>query len=505
MKKLGLFALAMALVMTLSQCKKDDTTTPANDGKKVTITLNVGDNGSRHSVTPSTGAVTFQLDDKLHVVSNGTYLGTLNYYGNFSGTINEPTEGQPLHFYFLGNLQPTFNSDNTGFSVVISDQTTNLPVISYNTSKENYESGKTDYNARLMNHCALVKFDVNSADPNFATCIMGMNNRVTMTFADNTFSYDQVDNGVVRLSAGNGEQWAILLPQDEVTAAVARTASDTYEGTCGTIPAIHENDYLTDGISVTMTTPALPQGVVGGTFSVSDVKQVYFSKGNLQYIGSAATPYWKFADHQWDFLGDNGQVGGEETIDRDLFGYGTSGCNGYQPYSTSTYSWSYPNGNLMGTSDWGYNAIVNGGNQTGKWRTLSNAEWRYIFLYRTNASSKYGFGVVQNVNNGNDVKGVILLPDEWTSPGLSFTPGNTNWANVYTADEWAQMEAAGAVFLPAAGERYDVNYWSNFGRYWSSTLRTGSSAYVLYFDGSYPEDPASTEFSHGCSVRLVLD
>ena len=70
------------------------------------------------------------------------------------------------------------------------------------------------------------------------------------------------------------------------------------------------------------------------------------------------------------------------------------------------------------------------------------------------------------------VNGVILLPDNWRTPvGLSFTASTTRglewngtyyfWAsrqtglthNAYTEAEWARMETAGAVFLPAAGYR----------------------------------------------------
>ena len=50
-----------------------------------------------------------------------------------------------------------------------------------------------------------------------------------------------------------------------------------------------------------------PIGAINGKFTINaNGNQVYFSQGNLQYIGSAATPYWKFAEKQWDYLGDNG-------------------------------------------------------------------------------------------------------------------------------------------------------------------------------------------------------
>ena len=44
-------------------------------------------------------------------------------------------------------------------------------------------------------------------------------------------------------------------------------------------------------------------GRLGGLFSVGADKQVYFSQGNLQYC--ATTAVWRFAEHQYDFVGDD--------------------------------------------------------------------------------------------------------------------------------------------------------------------------------------------------------
>ena len=127
--------------------------------------------------------------------------------------------------------------------------------------------------------------------------------------------------------------------------------------------------------------PNLPEGITQGLFSVSENLRVHFSQGNLQYQASTRT--WRFAESQLDYIGEgNANIG--ETYDGwiDLFGWGASGynhgANAYQPWSTSgLYSdyYAYGNGcnNLFdqtGQADWGYNAISNGGNQTGIWRTL---------------------------------------------------------------------------------------------------------------------------------------
>ena len=90
-----------------------------------------------------------------------------------------------------------------------------------------------------------------------------------------------------------------------------------------------------------------PVGAISGKFTINaDGDQVYFSQGNLQYIGSASTPYWKFADNQWDILGTTtGQNSDDQNVDRDLFGWGMSGYtigfNSYQPWNTSVYNSDY--------------------------------------------------------------------------------------------------------------------------------------------------------------------
>ena len=525
MKKLGFFALALAFVLGLSQCKKENATASTDEGVKVPITLNVnGNSGSRVAVDGSNGVVTFEDGDVLHVVSNGVYVGIMTYNGTvFSGEINEPTEGEELHFYFLGNKTPEFNSDNTECSVVISDQAEYLPVISYAPSIENYQIGKTDYNATLLNKCALVKFDVTSVSE-AATCILGMNNKVTVDFATNGFTYSQEDEGIITLAAGNGEKWAILLPQAEVTHAITRSNDGIHTGFCATIPAIEENDYLTNGITVAVSHPT---GAINGLFSVSATRQVYFSKGNLQYIGSAATPYWKFAENQWDYLGTTtGQNSSSPTVDRDLFGWGTSGYNHgavcYQPWSTSQtnsdyFAYGVWDHSLTGQADWGYNAISNGGNtENSGWFTLRGEEWSYVFKNRT-ASTVNGIANARYAKASVDgVHGVILFPDIYTHPESVSQPigindeGSTGWdGNSYTAAEFAMMEANGSVFLPITGGRSGMSMGSSpsSGLYWAADYygsQMSPYAAYIYFrnDTFYNYDYGRLRY-FGHSVRLV--
>ena len=274
--------------------------------------------------------------------------------------------------------------------------------------------------------------------------------------------------------------------------------------------------------STSQNNTTAPMGAVEGKFTINGSgAQVYFAQGNLQYIGSASTPYWKFAENQWECLGTTtGQNSDEPAVDRDLFGWGTSNwdCNNacYRPWDTYNLSGtSYgPGGswNITGTfanSDWGvYNSISNGGNQPNLWRTLSKNEWVYVFDSRTtNSGIRFAKAVV------NDMNGVILLPDNWNSAYYDLNETNTKDANftsnVLSVSDWNYLERLGAVFLPAAGYRFGttVREVGRRGHYWSSSMVNNNYAYGVYY---YDSDDASDlnpmdccNRSYGRGVRLV--
>lgn len=260
-----------------------------------------------------------------------------------------------------------------------------------------------------------------------------------------------------------------------------------------------------------------PEGTINGLFTVNEAgDQVYFSQGNLQY--QASTNTWRFAEHQWDYQGKaNDSI--SPTYDGwiDLFGWGTSGYNHgavyYQPWSENGVSSSYYaygdwRNNLedqTGQADWGYNAISNGGNTEGQWRTLKASEWKYVLYERNTASGiRYAKAVVNGVN------GLILLPDDWIDThSLDSTnrSGADFYNNVIDIARWSQMQDAGAVFLPTSGSRYWIVSWGrNFvGVYWSSTYYDGNSAYRLYIDVTVVNFDEAFSRSDAHAVRLVRD
>lgn len=236
---------------------------------------------------------------------------------------------------------------------------------------------------------------------------------------------------------------------------------------------------------------SIPDGAISGKFSVSDGKQVYFSKGNLRYASSK----WSFFDNQYDYYDSYSADAW------DHFGWSTSATT--YGMSTSSNNDDY-SGDFV---DWG--ATMGAG-----WRTLTSDEWAYLLKTRSAST-------VNGTENGryakakvNDVGGVILFPDTYTHPdGVAAPTGvnatnNTGWnGNSYTAEDWTKMETAGCVFLPAAGCRYgsEMIGLGSYGYYGSATPDGADYAYRVKFNSGSLEPANSINRCLGCSVRLVQE
>jgi hypothetical protein len=235
------------------------------------------------------------------------------------------------------------------------------------------------------------------------------------------------------------------------------------------------------------------QGVVNGLFSIGFNKKVWFSQGNLQYNaaqgshqcadGTTQQGTWRFAENQWDYIGQaNSNISQDYNGWIDLFGWGTSGWSSgiscYHPWDYVDNEYMYgPEGpfNLTGeyaNSDWGiYNAISNGGNQSGQWRSLLFEEWSYV-LYTRNTPSDCRFVKAQL----NGVNGLILFPDNWDSNNWNSCQNINDGAssfddNVLDNSIWPFLENLGLVFLPVAGCRVGVSVEGlpTEGYYWTAT------------------------------------
>ena len=189
---------------------------------------------------------------------------------------------------------------------------------------------------------------------------------------------------------------------------------------------------------------------VKGAFSVSPTTRVIFSQGNLQFVSSA----WRFATNQYD----NGGL----------------------------FTWNSESRTIGGAT----------------WRMMTSTAWDYLLFGRSGPR----FAKARLMD---EHQGVILLPDHYVHPaglaaieGVNET-GNVSWnANKYTAAEWARMEAAGAVFLPAAG--YSGGASGAQGYYWSSSPYN-NQAYRFYFSETELTASNAQDQTYSCSVRLVKE
>ena len=264
-----------------------------------------------------------------------------------------------------------------------------------------------------------------------------------------------------------------------------------------------------------------------GGFSINaNDDRVFFAPGNLQAIYNGSNWTWAFAEHQWDYIGNAAGntsvtdtepfINGTGTVD--LFGWvGASstwtGVNKFGITSSLAIVNTDGYGNVADEAmkaEWNSTNldITNGG--TYNWRTLTYDEWNHVLVNRTvtvngASQSSYGHGSVNGFN------GVIILPDGWDgSVDTGFIYGNSAWSNTYTIDStptWYQMEAAGCVFLPAAGIRNGASVSNAVvdGRYWSSTFHLSNTglARSVYFFSNYLGTNDSHSRRDGHSVRLV--
>ena len=339
----------------------------------------------------------------------------------------------------------------------------------------------------------------------------------SITLSETTLN-KKVGDAAVTLTAtvapDNADDKTITWSSDNTAAATVADGVVTIVGTGTALIAATAKDG--SGVEATCTVNV---GLLAGKFSVDDGKQVQFSQGNLQY--QASTKTWRFAENQYGYVdnapGNTTSTGRDTQSDWiDLFGWGTAGHSFASGYGTLYQPWETDNtdGTKYGPSgtdnglygdyaqgDWGTNM------GTG-WRTLKSDEWTYLFQTRTDAANKFGYATVAGKN------GIIIVPDEFTDPmkngGSNAFVGSTTIgfnANVYTEDNWTAMEAAGCVFLPAAGGRNGTSVFSAGlrGLYWSSSPYGSDAnyAYDMLFSSS-GLNPADMSYRHyGFSVRLV--
>ena len=271
---------------------------------------------------------------------------------------------------------------------------------------------------------------------------------------------------------------------------------------------------------------AQAEALINGLFTINaEGNQVVFAQGNLQAVctsadGDASTQEtftWRFAQHQWDYIGGN-YDGGSVTPTGNNFidGSGSVSAAG----TVDLFSWVGESSALTGVAAYGICLWGLGGNNPedglksdwgnlfgDDWHALSKDEWNYVFNTRSTTSGvRYAKATV------NGVAGVILLPDDWSTS--FYTLKSTNTANAgfnannIDASTWSNsLEAHGAVFLPAGGSRSFGNIYNQntYGFYWSSSpdSKDGNNASLLIFYAGDLQAQYTENRGYGFSVRLV--
>lgn len=229
-------------------------------------------------------------------------------------------------------------------------------------------------------------------------------------------------------------------------------------------------------------------GDLTGKFSVSSTQQVTFSKGNLYKSGSS----YYFADVQ-----TNRSSANSGSLDH-LFEW------------TSNMATSYP--------------VQNGGNNT--WFVLTKDQWEYMVKTRpvsfNTATDTYNnrrclAAMVTNSSGRTIARGVILFPDlfYWPLEQAKLPVSNKfgrivlHWDQVpsFTNAEWALLEAAGCVFLPATAKK-DLGSQAEFevssGYYWTATGDSHDAYYVRFASNSKVFDSQDGRIDKwGCAIRMV--
>ena len=310
----------------------------------------------------------------------------------------------------------------------------------------------------------------------------------------------------------NGDGWLLVknltfTPNDQLNAWTV-------------VPNVSGTEYTITGLEPETTYEVMVEavydsGLTGSQSPVAEDKKVQFAKGNLRYEGDSQgyEAEWSMAKQQYELLGeaniDAGEYESTPAYLKDLLCWSTT--NNY--YGVSNYYWrdydvvaQYFQGDFV---DWGENPALIASLGEG-WSTLSKDEWDYLLTKRENAAKLQSFATISYMKGEENVsvKGLILMPDDWTGDAPAAT---------YTAETWKTLETAGAVFLPVTGHLWsyddggytktDINGIDVIGNYWTSTPSTEGDLLALALNFNLNDSGVNPgidmERRYGCAVRLV--
>ena len=497
MKYLSIASIVLAGAMIMG-CSQEDLPnlqpeTPSGNVVIRTATISMEGEESTRALTEH-GVKTFEVGDKIAVIyqnNEGFFTkaeatlatGDITDGGKsakITVTLTNPKADGSVRYYYPSSM--VWDNGNENYDPLYSEQDGTLGKIASNFDYAKFEgtlAGTELPSGTLANLLAICKFTIKDGE---STDITSQLTRLTIkngsdVYFINPSSLDNIWVALRPISSGNIDIYA------------AKTWALYKKTVTGNTP-LAANTFT----PITVTAPIVP-GAISGLFSINDNHDlVYFSHGNLQAQWDGTNSYWKwmFAEYQHEYIQNfqaNIRPKSPDNGDKiDLFGWSTGTLDNFFGISDSKNDGHY-SGIFF---DWGWSNIINGGGNK-QWRTPSGSELDYILNWRISGNPIAGVYAARYIRvqlgaAGDHIKGIVLFPDHYVLPALehsTITWGDVNGENtpgvILHWDDWGKMEAAGAVFLPAAGFRKGDEVtldWENYpeGYYWTSTQGSEGNA-----------------------------
>ena len=483
---------ALALVLGISQCKKQESPVQAGEKQYIEVTASNGNDGSKVNVdfasVPTVMNLTWEEGDVITV--SGGAEGTLTLdegvgtaQGHFSGEIKKMNDNELVFSYKKAVQERGDENPNLpDFSAQDGTETWIENTLYLETKAAYNDNGK--YSLQMEMPYAVLMLNLSA--------FVGTQNDVTIKAGDvPVVTFESLEKD-------DAEEMFVAVPADgtEQTYAFSgngRTVEKTWELAASTY-------YTAEGGNAVVIKPFL--------FSVAEGVTVEFAPGNLWY-GTAAgesTPAFHFEKNQWDYsLGGPIEPGYSYCWDPNhvshFYWSNTTDwqASGMEPYAKDFSCSTEETDDVFFTEAPGFQVE---GEDAGAWRTLSKAEWEYLLGFapgqwaqtesygRPGAKAKSAFKDL-----GGGVSGLVILPDDADASVMESITSTSDLATY------------GAVFFPTVGIRYGTSVegvgMGNF--YWLSTPGEDYGVVCgVYFDSGGNVSMSNCIYrSFGSPVRLV--
>ena len=459
MKKKMFFAAVAALV-SLASCQKEDITDNKTD-QKISPVFTASIAGStKTTVDLSDGKVAWEEADEI-TVTDGASISAVYAIESIDATTGKAT--------FVIKDGETALGDGP-YTAIYGTEPATAQTYSATAGKLYMTAPATTTNSfEFTVQCGLMKLNLTKTGESVKSIAV-----TSSTDATYTLTCDPAE------SIASAKDFCIALPAGSYTKIEITNSSDakaTLNSASGVEVAANHIKPVTIGESKLNFMLNIPDGALPGVFSVSATKKVYFSQGNLWADSSNEL---HFEEAQWNTIPTSDGIMDTDHVSHFIWAGKVSEAVGN----------GYLGGNLF--CDESHKVSVDGSDAI--YYALSKDEWTYLFKTRTvngytGEDKSYSFYIIF----GGKI-GLVLYPDNYSGTVLSGT---------------VETLPQGVVFLPAAGCRYDSDVYDidSMGNYWSSSAweEDTTTAFTMEFDWGRVNTPYGESICMGYSIRLVTD